>query len=78
MLMMMTCHLAGHAHRWWTPIDFTGLLLAALDLEPKPDTRALRPQESQVQRAENWPRRLTEQMFSPPPSLRANPHDHQK
>lgn len=26
MVMMMTWHLAGHTHRWWTPSDFTGSL----------------------------------------------------
>lgn len=79
MVMMMTWHLAGHAHRWWTPSDFTGSLhRVRFGAEAWHSCCVLRNRKFRGKRREwgrrkkkLWPHRLTEQMFSPPPSLTA-------
>lgn len=71
MVVMMTWHLAGHIHRWWTPSDFTRS--SVLDLGAWHWSCVLRYHKfrGKVERKKAWPRRLTQQMFSPPLSLTA-------
>lgn len=66
----MTWHLAGHTHRWWTPSDLTGSLQRVrFGTEAWHSCCVLSNHKFRVKGRKPGPLALTEQMFSPPPSL---------
>ena len=68
MVMIMTWHLAGHTHRWWTPSDFAGSLQRVrLGAEARYPSRVLESSQG-GKGGGTGPHRLTEQMLSPPPA----------